>query len=153
MTMVGHASYPAFGDGPLPACLSPRIVGGLLRRKLGYRGVIVTSDLTMGAVTGIGLDPGRFLQAFEAGNDMLLFSQTTPLAEEGFRLLVRAARGSAALRSRLDRSVERILTLKERLAHPPLRYRPQMKARIARQILRLREAVEAPAAMSHSVKA
>jgi hypothetical protein len=49
--------------------------------------------------------------------------------------------------------VERILTLKERLAHPPLRYRPQMKARIARQILRLREAVEAPAAMSHSVKA
>src|SRR5688572_4470746 len=78
MMMVGHGHYPALsGDRPLPASLSPKIVDGLLRRKLGFNGVIVTDDLTMGAVTSMGLTPELFLKAFEAGNDMLLFSEAT----------------------------------------------------------------------------
>src|SRR6185295_7287661 len=70
MMMVGHAYYPGLGSGlsderPLPASLSPRVVGGLLRRKFGFEGVIVTDDLTLGAVHTVGLTSDIFLQAFE----------------------------------------------------------------------------------------
>jgi beta-N-acetylhexosaminidase len=150
MIMVAHARYSAFG-GDRPASLSPQIMTTLLRKKLKFGGVIVTGDLTMGAITGLGLSPETFLEAFEAGADMLLFSQTTPMVVEAFRGIVRATRASAALRSRLDHSVERILALKARIG-PPGRYRPHMKTRIARQIARLHKGVEVALPAEHSAR-
>jgi beta-N-acetylhexosaminidase len=140
--MVGHAYYPGLGTGlleerPMPASLSPRVVGGLLRRKFGFEGVIVTDDLTLGAVHAVGLTSDIFLQAFEAGNDMMMFSQMTPLVEHGFQSMVRAARQSEAFRARVDLSVERILTMKQGIRTAPVRYRVQMRSRIVRQIERL----------------
>jgi beta-N-acetylhexosaminidase len=143
MIMVSHAHYPALGDEkPIAASLSTRVIEGFLRRKLGYKGLTITDDLTMGAVTSLGLTPELFLRAFEAGNDLLLFSQTTPLAEQAFRTILKAARDSAALRCRVDESVERILALKGRMEFMPLRYRTHLKARITRQIDKLRKSVE-----------
>jgi beta-N-acetylhexosaminidase len=143
MIMVAHAHYPALGDErPVPASLSTRVVGGFLRKKLGYKGLTITDDLTMGAVTTLGLTPEAFVRAFEAGNDLLLFSQTTPLAEQAFKTIVRAARTSEALRRRIDGSVERILEMKTRMEFLPLRYRTPLKARITRQIDRLRKSLE-----------
>lgn len=140
--MVGHAYYPGLGTGlsderPMPASLSPRIVGGLLRRKFGFEGVIATDDLTLGAVHTVGLTSDTFLQAFEAGNDMMMFSQVTPLVEHGFQSMVRAARQSEAFRARVDSSVERILTMKRGIRTSPIRYRVQMRSRIVRQIEKL----------------
>lgn len=138
MIMVSHANYPGFGDEkPIPATLSSRVVDGFLRRKLGFQGVIITDDLTMGAVTTIGLTPELFLRAFEAGNDLLLFSQTTPLVEQAFKTILRSVRGSALLRKRLDESVGRILHLKSGLEFHPLRYRAHLKSRLVRQINKL----------------
>jgi beta-N-acetylhexosaminidase len=145
MIMVAHAHYPGLGDErPVPASLSPRVIDGLLRRRLGFRGVVVTDDLTMGAISSLGLTPDIFLRAFEAGNDMLLFSQTTPLVEEAFKTIVRAVRSSEALRARLDASLDRILLLKTRIHYTPPRYRAHIKARIGRQIDRLRKSLETP---------
>ena len=140
--MVGHAWYPGLGTGlleerPMPASLSPRVVGGLLRRKFGFEGVIVTDDLTLGAVHTVGLTSDIFLQAFEAGNDMMMFSQITPLLEHGFQSMVRAARQSEAFRARVDSSVARILTMKQAIRTTPIRYRAQIRSRIVRQIDKL----------------
>jgi beta-N-acetylhexosaminidase len=146
MIMVGHACYPAFGEATIPACLSTRIVDRLLRRKLGYSGVIVTDDMTLGAVTSLGLTPERFLEALEAGNDMLHFSQTTPLAEQAFQTIVRAARQSVALRNRITASVQRILALKRRL-QPPIRNRALLRTRTLRQIERLAHDIHASPAV------
>jgi len=142
MMMVGHAFYPGLVAGnsdekPLPASLSHRVVGGLLRRKFGFEGVIVTDDLTMGAVHSVGLTSDIFLQAFEAGNDMMMFSQCTPLVEHGFRTMLRAARQSDTLLARVNASVQRILRVKRRLSATPVRNRGQMRARILRQIEKL----------------
>ena len=143
MIMISHAHYPALGDEkPVPASLSTRVVQGFLRKKLGYKGLTITDDLTMGAVTTLGLTPELFLRAFEAGNDLLLFSQTTPLVEEAFKTIVKAARSSATLRRRVDDSVERILTLKGKIEFVPLRYRSHLKPRITRQIDKLRKSLE-----------
>jgi beta-N-acetylhexosaminidase len=142
MIMIAHAHYPGLGDEkPTPASLSSRVVDGFLRKKLGYKGLTITDDLTMGAVTSVGLTPEVFLRAFEAGNDFLLFSQTTPLVEQAFKKIVSAVRKSAVLRRRVDESVERILSLKARIEFVPLRYRTHLKARVTRQIEKLRKSV------------
>jgi len=143
MIMIAHAHYPGLGDEkPVPASLSSRVIEGFLRKKLGYKGLVITDDLTMGAITSFGLTPELFLRAFEVGNDVLLFSQSTPLVEDAFRTILKAVRGSAALRERLDHSVERILTLKSRVGVEPLRYRTHLKARISRQVEKLRNSIE-----------
>jgi beta-N-acetylhexosaminidase len=142
MIMIGHAHYPGLGDEkPVPASLSSRVVEGFLRKKLGYKGVVITDDLTMGAVTTFGLTPELFLRAFEVGNDVLLFSQSTPLVEDAFKTILKAVRGSAVLRERLDHSIERILDLKGRTDVEPLRYRTHLRARISRQVEKLRHSV------------
>jgi beta-N-acetylhexosaminidase len=143
LIMVSHAHYPALGDEkPVPASLSTRVVGSFLRKRLGYKGLTITDDLTMGAVTTLGLTPELFLRAFEAGNDLLLFSQTTPLVEHAFKTILKAARTSETLRRRIDTSVERILGMKGRIEFLPLRYRTHLKARITRQIDKLRTSLE-----------
>jgi beta-glucosidase-like glycosyl hydrolase len=142
MIMISHGHYPGLGDEkPVPASLSTRVIENLLRKKLGYRGVVITDDLTMGAITSLGLTPELFLRAFEAGNDVLLFSQSTPLVEDAYKTILKAVRRSAALRERLDESVERILVLKSQADFAPLRYRTHLKARISRQTEKLRNSV------------
>ena len=142
MIMISHAHYPGLGDEkPVPASLSSRVVSGFLRKKLGYKGLTITDDLTMGAVTSVGLTPETFLRAFEAGNDLLLFSQTTPLVERAFKTMLRAVRESAVLRQRVDESVDRIVALKGRIEFVPLRYRTHLKTRITRQVEKLRKSV------------
>jgi beta-N-acetylhexosaminidase len=138
MIMLSHAHYPGLTDDrAAPAWMSSKVVDRLLRRKLGFQGVVVTADLTMGAATSIGLTPELFLRAFEAGNDMLVFSQTTPLVGDAFTTVLGAVRASPRLRQQLDESVERIIRLKSRLELPPLRHRAHLRGRIARQIERL----------------
>ena len=147
MIMMSHAHYPGLGDEKaVPASISARVVEGFLRKKLGYKGVIITDDLTMGAITSFGLTPELFLRAFEAGNDVLLFSQCTPLVEDAFKTILKAVRRSAALRERLDQSVGRILILKDRAELRPIRYRTHLKARISRQADKLRKSLEPAAA-------
>jgi beta-N-acetylhexosaminidase len=142
MILVGHAHYPELMDArPAPASLSTRVVEGLLRRKLGFAGIVIADDMTMGAISSTGLTADRFLEAFEAGNDMMLFSETTPLVEKAHRTIVGAVKRSTALRARLDRSVERILTLKHSL-QPAVRNPSQVRARVMRQIARLGRAIE-----------
>jgi beta-N-acetylhexosaminidase len=149
MIIVSHAHYPALGDEkPVPASLSTRVLQGFLRKKLGYKGIAITDDLTMGAVISLGLTPELFLRAFEAGNDLLLFSQTTPLVQQAFKTILAAARSSAALRLRVDESVERILALKGGMEFMPLRYRTHLKARITRQIDKLRKSLEPAKALA-----
>jgi beta-N-acetylhexosaminidase len=149
MIMVSHAHFPGLGDErPVPASLSPRIVNGFLRRKIGFQGLIITDDLTMGAISSTGLTPDLFLRAFEAGNDLMLFSQSTPLVEQAFRTFVREARTSAALRNKVDESVSRMLLLKSRLHDTPVRYRAQIRARLNRQIERLQTSVTTEALRS-----
>lgn len=139
MVMVGHGHYPTLGDlRPVPASLSPRVVG-ILRETVRFDGVVITDDLTMGAVTGLGLRPETFVRAIEAGNDIVQFSQATPLAEAGFQAVLNRAANDRNFRRRIDRSVERILDLKRRIPPIAASPRPSTENRIVRQIAKLRQ--------------
>jgi len=145
MVLVGHGHYPTLGDlRPVPASLSPRVIA-ILRDTVRFEGVAITDDLTMGAVTTYGLKPETFVRAVEAGNDMIQFSQATPLAESGFEAVLGRARTDRSFRRRVDESVSRILDLKRRLPPPTAKPRPATRNHLIRQIEKLRESVVEPA--------
>jgi len=78
--IVGHAHYPAY-DGPaaLPASLSKNIVTGLLRDEMGFKGLSITDDLEMGAITKTRELSEAGIMAIEAGIDMVLLTASQSL--------------------------------------------------------------------------
>ena len=114
LIMIGHLHYPALDPTPgLPASLSYPIISDLLRKQLGYDGVIITDAMNMRAVTdGFESGPAAVL-ALKAGIDIILMPQNYPAAYQA--VLSAVERGEISM-SRLDESVLRILRLKQHLA-------------------------------------
>ena len=79
--MVAHLEVPAIDTTPhVPTTLSKNAVTDLLKIKMGYTGLIITDALGMQGVTKYFPAGETDLRAFEAGNDVLLFSQDVPVA-------------------------------------------------------------------------
>ncbi len=79
--MVAHLEVPALDTTPhVPTTLSKNAVTGLLKNKLGFTGLVFTDALNMQGVTKYFPAGDADLRAFEAGNDVLLFSQDVPAA-------------------------------------------------------------------------
>lgn len=103
----------------MPASLSNAVTEGLLRRRLGFEGLVITDALDMGGITD-HFDAGEAaVRAVLAGADQILKSPNTDAAAEGVRRAVADGRISLA---RLDASVSRILAAKRRFpaAEPDL---------------------------------
>lgn len=84
--MIGHIAISGLepdGDtAHLPASLSPAIIDGLLRRDMGYEGLVMTDDLDMGAVLNhYGFDE-TMRRGLAAGNDMLMICHRVELAAQ-----------------------------------------------------------------------
>lgn len=79
--MVAHLSIPALDSTPnLASTLSPKVVDGLLKTEMGFRGLVFTDALNMKGVANY-YAPGEVdLKAFLAGNDILLFPENVPKA-------------------------------------------------------------------------
>lgn len=84
MVMVGHAVYPALDDKP--ASLSQKIVTDLLRRELGFTGLVVTDDLEMGAISDF---PAAVTEAFHPGADMMLVCHTQDKVHAAYEALAK----------------------------------------------------------------
>jgi len=115
--LVAHVALPAIDPVRRPASLSPVIISGLIRQHLGYRGVVLTDSLVMGALPA-GHGPEAAEQAFAAGADILLLAANydipTAVFEDGMDRIVAAMRAGRIPQSRLDEAVGRILALKRR---------------------------------------
>jgi beta-N-acetylhexosaminidase len=115
--MVGHIALPAWDDSQhacgvyRPASISPTLVTGLLRRELGFQGLIVTDDMNMGGVAGYAKRRERTVACITAGCDMLLF----PKLPDDYVTLLEAVRSGVLPEARLDEAVRRILAFKARL--------------------------------------
>ena len=108
--MVAHLEVPALDTAEhVPTTLSRNAVTNLLKNQLGYRGLVITDALNMAGVTKYFPAGDADLRAFEAGNDILLFSQDVPSA----LLKIRAALDSNIIpQSALEASVRKILAAK-----------------------------------------
>ena len=112
--MIAHIAFPALtGDDALPATLSPAIVRGLLREKLGFRGVIISDCLEMKAISEtVGVGPGAVL-ALRGGIDLVLISHLYERQREGIAAIVQAVDEGWLSRDVIQQAVERVLGLKE----------------------------------------
>ncbi|WP_353858887.1 glycoside hydrolase family 3 N-terminal domain-containing protein [Azospirillum formosense] len=104
--MVGHATLAAV-DPQAPASLSRPVVGGLLRGNWGFRGIIVTDDMTMGAVFNGGLCRGA-VAALNAGVDILLVSYDWEQTFPALDCLIDAGRDGRLDSAALARSRHRL---------------------------------------------
>jgi len=113
MVMVASAVYPGY-DGSAPAGFSRVVIAGLLRHKLGYKGVVITDALDSPDALPGGIGD-RAVYAARAGADIVLYkpSEDGPAA---YGPLLDAARTGALTRERLSASYERILALKRKVA-------------------------------------
>ena len=118
--MTSHLFVPALDPTPgLPATLSPAILTGLLREKLGFRGLIVTDAMEMAGLTNTFSTEEASLRAVLAGVDLLLLP---PEPERVAAYLAAAARDGRIPAGRLDASVRRILEAKASLGLPRNRF-------------------------------
>lgn len=108
--MIGHLSVPAFESREnLPAVLSKKIITDLLKDELGFAGLIVTDALNMQAVCNYFSVAQSAVDAFKAGNDLLLFSADDEIAIEA---VIDAVKRKEISEARLNESVEKILRAK-----------------------------------------
>ncbi|WP_144607291.1 glycoside hydrolase family 3 protein [Algoriphagus algorifonticola] len=76
MIMVGHLAVPALTGGKdIPASISRELITDLLKGEMGFKGLVISDALNMKAVANLYQEPGELeWQAFQAGNDILCFS-------------------------------------------------------------------------------
>ncbi|HEY7215538.1 MAG TPA: beta-N-acetylhexosaminidase [Thermoanaerobaculia bacterium] len=108
--MVGHALYPAYDASMRPATLSPAIIGGILRGRLGFDGLVFSDDMEMKALDEWGDLPERCEACFAAGCDVVNVCHTLAALPE-----IVARLEHPALRERLAEANRRLETYRQRL--------------------------------------
>jgi beta-N-acetylhexosaminidase len=111
--MTSHAIYPVI-EPELPATLSQKILTGYLREALGFRGMLITDDLEMGAIKKKWGVAAGAVAAFKAGADILLICEDQKEALESIRVLKRKVIRDEIPFQRLQQSVDRIMKAKSR---------------------------------------
>lgn len=115
LIMVSWATYPAL-DRHRPAGLSSAIVGGELRKRLGFRGVTITDALEAGALRAYGSTANRSVLAAGAGMDLLLCSQQQVAQGSAARGALEAAYlGGKLNQAAFKAAVQRIIGLRTSL--------------------------------------
>lgn len=108
--MVAHLYVPALEKTKgIPASISKNIITGILKDQLGYKGLIITDALNMGAVANKFKAGELDALAFAAGNDIMLFSQDV---STGKKLIQQAIDKGEISQNRVEESVKKILLTK-----------------------------------------
>ena len=111
--MVSSARYPRL-DPDLPAMWSPAIVGGLLRGRLGWKGLVVSDDLGQ-ATAATSLPVGQRATAFVAAGGDLVLTVVTSQARTMRNALLARARADRAFEARVSDAARHVLAVKSAL--------------------------------------
>ncbi len=107
--MTAHLWVPAVDASPLPATLSRGVMTNILRKELGFEGILFTDAMVMGAITKQFSMDEAIIRAVEAGCDAILMPAD---AMEARQTLIGAVQSGRLSEERLDQSVRRILSAK-----------------------------------------
>jgi len=108
--MIAHMNIPSLDNTPhVPSTLSKPIVTGILKQKLGFKGLIISDAMDMKGVVKYFKDGEADLMGILAGNDILELSQNS---DRAIRLIRRAVRQNRIDMKVIDESVRKILTAK-----------------------------------------
>lgn len=106
--MIGHLAVPALNEGKdTSSTLSKSVIETLLRKQLGYDGLVISDALNMHSVSKLYDQKGQLeWEAFNAGNDVLCFAENVP---EGIQEILKNATSE-----RIEASFQRIWKCKEK---------------------------------------
>jgi beta-N-acetylhexosaminidase len=144
MVMVNHGNYPQVTHDKLPASLSKKWITEVLRRKIGYRGVVVSDDLEMGGVLKSAPVEQGAVEFIRAGGDLCLICHQREFVERAFENLTRESERDSRFRQRVLESAKRVAAFKKRSVE--LRRRaaapaPETVQRLATQLWEFSEQV------------
>ncbi len=108
--MIAHLNIPSLEPSGKPTSLSSSVIDDVLRKEWGYNGLILTDALNMKGVSEFAPVGELEIEAFKAGNDILLFAMDVPKASAK---LVAAFESEELSKAELDIRVARILRAKE----------------------------------------
>ena len=111
--MVSHISAPKVTGNEEPASVSKTMITDVLRKELGYEGIVITDAMNMGAITGQYKSGEAAVKAFAAGADIVLMPENFKEAYQG--VLDAVAEGTLT-EQRIDESVWRILEIKQKIS-------------------------------------
>jgi beta-N-acetylhexosaminidase len=110
--MIGHIAFSELDPSGLPASLAPAITTQLVRREMGFEGLVMTDDLDMGAILNhYGFDE-MIRMGPAAGNDLLMICHRMELAEEAFKILEKSPA------DQVDRALSNIAAFKAKMPAP-----------------------------------
>jgi beta-N-acetylhexosaminidase len=113
LVMVSHAAFPAIDDRT-PATLSKKWITGVLRKKIGYRGLVVTDDMEMGALMAAAAIEKATVGTIRAGTDLCLICHREELIMRGYEALIMEAERDPAFAARVQESARRVLARKKK---------------------------------------
>jgi beta-N-acetylhexosaminidase len=142
--MVAHAAYPAVTHDSAPASLSKVWITDVLRKKVGYKGLVVSDDLEMGGVSSAVPVEQAAVAHIRAGGDICLICHTEEVIRRAHEALIREAEGNTKFARQVTKAAQRIAKFKKKTA--ALRRRapvptPQSVQRLTRQIWEFSEQV------------
>lgn len=144
MVMVCHAAYPAVTRAARPASLSAKWIAEVLRKKISYRGLVLSDDLDMGGVLAAAPIEEAAVEALRAGCDMYLVCQKEANAGRAYEAVVRAAERDRRFARQLALASRRVLRFKKtarELRRPAPQPRLGLVERLSRELWELGEQV------------
>ena len=111
--MVGHILLPKI-DNKYPSSMSYKIVTNILRKDLGFNGLVVSDDMTMGAITENYSIEEAAVKSINAGVDLLLVCQKYENTENVLKALKEAVLNGTISKERLDNALYNIISIKKK---------------------------------------
>lgn len=116
--MTAHVIFDALDPG-VPATMSQRVMEGLLRRELGFDGVVVSDDLEMKAISEHFSVERAVVDGVKAGVDAFLVCHRADVQRRAIDALVKAVESGEVSRARLDEARSRVAVLVQRFVRGP----------------------------------
>ena len=116
MVLISHANYPAITRDTLPASLSKKWITDVLRKRIGYRGVIVSDDLEMGGVLKAAPIDEATVEFVRAGGDLSLICHQQEFVEQAFETMQRRFARDSSFQRRVRESARKIAAFKRKHA-------------------------------------
>jgi beta-N-acetylhexosaminidase len=116
MVMIAHAAYPQVTHDHTPASLSKMWIADILRKRIGYRNLIVSDDLEMGGVLAAAPIGEAAVKHIRIGGDICLVCHREDHVVQAYEELVRTAERDVKFAKRVERAAQRVLAFKKKSA-------------------------------------
>ena len=144
IVLINHANYPSVTEDDLPASRSRKWITGILRRRIGYRGLVASDDLEMDGVLKAAPIERAAVEFIRAGGDLCLICHQEEYIQRAFENLAREAERDSKLRRRVLESATRIASFKRKsatLLRPTAAPSPKKIERLSRQLWEFSEQI------------